>query len=412
MGGREGEWAGSEPADRHFQLRHRSIPPDNRLWDFTSLEAHATMSDIERDLLPEGLEDRLLQSAVAATRIMRALLDVLDANGYDRVRPPLIEFEKSLASRMDGVQPRRMFRFIDPVSLRTLALRSDITPQVGRIAASGLADAPRPLRLSYAGQVAVIKADALDPRRERLQVGAELVGSDSVSASGEMVAMAIEAVKAAGATGVSVDFTLPDLVDTLAEKALPLAAEQVDAVRRELDAKDAGGLKSAGGEAYLPLLYATGPFESAIEKLAEIDAGGVLASRIEGLRQIAKRVAGSARLTLDPSERHGFEYQSWFGFTIYAEGIRGALGRGGTYRILGPGEPATGFSLYPDPLIDAATNGAAMRDSLFLPLGHDADAAAKLRGEGWRTIAALSDSDDAAALGCTHVLQGGEAKPL
>jgi ATP phosphoribosyltransferase regulatory subunit len=235
-----------------------------------------------------------------------------------------------------------------------------------------------------------------------------------VAAAGEIVAMAIEAVKAAGGTGISVDFTLPDLVDTLAEKALPLAADQIEAVRRELDSKDAGGLKAAGGEAYLHLLYATGPFDEAIEKLAAIDAGGALASRIAGLREIAARVDGSARITLDPSERHGFEYQSWFGFTIYAEGVRGALGRGGTYRIrddASGGEPAIGFSLYPDPLIDAATGGEA-REALFLPLGHDAAAAAKLRADGWRTIAALSEADDAKPLGCTHILEDGAVRSL
>ena len=97
------------------------------------------------------------------------------------------------------------------------------------------------------------------------------------------------------------------------------------------------GWSAAGGEAYLPLLYATGPFDAAIEQLATIDAGGALASRIAALREIAARVSGAARLTLDPSERHGFEYQTWFGFTLFAEGVRGALGRGGTYRILGHG---------------------------------------------------------------------------
>jgi len=370
------------------------------------------MSDSDRDLLPEGLEDRLPQGAAAATRIVRAVLDVMDSHGYDRVRPPLVEFEKSLAARMAGIQPRRMFRFIDPGSLRMLALRSDITPQVGRIAETGLADAPRPLRLAYAGQVATIRADALDPRRERLQLGAELIGSDSVAAAAEIVSLAIEAVSAAGASGISVDFTLPDLVDTLAAKTFPLERGQVEAVRRELDAKDAGGLKEAGGEAYLLLLYATGPFDEAIEKLAAIDAGGALASRIAGLREIAARVGGAARLTLDPSERHGFEYQSWFGFTLYAEGVRGALGRGGTYRISTGDEPATGFSLYPDPLIDAAAGEAAQRDCVFLPLGHDSGAAAKLRAEGWRTIAALSAEDDPKALGCTHVLDGNESRDL
>ncbi len=371
------------------------------------------MQETDRDLLPEGLVDRLPQGAGVAVRVKRVVLDVMEGHGYDRVLTPLIEFEKSMASRMAGVQPRRMFRFVDPASLRTLALRSDITVQVGRISATSLAAAPRPLRLCYSGQVLTIKGDRLDPARERLQLGAELIGSDSVAAAAEIVAVAIEALQAAGAQGISVDFTLPDLVDTLAEKALPLPAESIAAVRRELDAKDAGGLVAAGGEAYLPLLYAIGPFERAVEQLAEIDAGGgALASRIAGLREIAARIAGKARITLDPSERHGFEYQSWFGFTIYAEGVAGALGRGGTYRILGQDEPATGFSLYPDPLIDALANGGGRRDMLFLPFGHDEETAARLRAVGWRTVAALSDGDDAAALGCTHRLEGGEAVSL
>jgi ATP phosphoribosyltransferase regulatory subunit len=370
------------------------------------------MQDTDRDLLPEGLEDRLPQSAAVAARVARAALDVMDGHGYDRVQPPSMEFEKSLASRMAGVQPRRMFRFVDPTSLRTLALRSDMTPQVGRISATGLAQAARPLRLCYAGQVVTIKGDGLDPTRERLQLGAELIGTDTVAAAAEIVAMAIEALQAAGARNVSVDFTLPDLVDTLAEKALPLAAENVEAVRRELDAKDAGGLVAVGGEAYLPLLYAIGPFDSAIERLAAIDAGGALATRIAALREIAGRVSGMARLTLDPSERHGFEYQTWFGFTFYAEGVSGPLGRGGTYRILGKDEPAIGFSLYPDPLIDMLAAVEPKRDTLFLPLGHDAAAAARLRAVGWRTVAAMSEGDDAKALGCTHRLEQGEALAL
>jgi ATP phosphoribosyltransferase regulatory subunit len=368
------------------------------------------MIDPAADLLPEGLEDRLPQSAAAAARIERAVLDVLDAHGYDRVRPPLIEFEGSMARRMDGVRTRNLFRFVDPKSLRTLAVRSDMTPQVGRIAATGLAGKPRPLRLCYAGQVARIAGDQLDPRRENLQLGAELIGSDTVAAAAEVVELAIAALEAAGAPALSVDFTLPDLVDTLAAEEFPLDTEQVRGVRRELDAKDAGALREAGGEAYLPLLYATGPFEEAIAKLAAVDAGGALASRIDGLKQIASRVAGRARLTLDPSERHGFEYQSWFGFTIYAEGVRGALGRGGTYRIGGSDEVATGFSLYPEELVEAVKAAEPGRRTVFLPLGHDARAAQRLRAEGWRTIAALSEGDQAGALGCSHRLEDGIPK--
>ena len=302
------------------------------------------------DLLPVGLEDALPARARAITNAKRAMLDAMDSHGYDRVRPPLVEFEHSLAGRMDGVATRRMVRFTDPDSLRTLALRSDMTVQVGRIAATGMASAPRPLRLCYAGDVALLRADQLDPARQRLQLGAELIGADSVAAASEVVSVAIDALRAAGVTNISIDFTLPDLVDTLAETSLPLDADKRAAVRRELDTKDAGGLREAGGEAYLPLLYATGLFDEAIDKLSALDAGGALASRIEGLRAIATTIGDRARVTLDPTERHGFEYQSWFGFTLYGEGARGALGRGGTYTIKGSDEAATGFSLYMDPL--------------------------------------------------------------
>ncbi|WP_379549412.1 ATP phosphoribosyltransferase regulatory subunit [Qipengyuania sp. DGS5-3] len=366
------------------------------------------------DLLPEGLEDALPARASAISHALRSILDAMDGHGYDRVRPPLVEFEKSLAGRMDGVQTRRMVRFTDPVSLRTLALRSDMTVQVGRIAATVLGDAPRPLRLCYAGEVASIRADQLNPSRQRLQTGAELVGSDTSAAASEVLMVAIEALEAAGVSGISVDFTLPDLVDVLAQEALPLSETATEAVRRELDTKDAAGLAAVeGGEAYLPLLYAAGSFEEAIERLAAIDAKGALASRIAGLRDIATKVSDRARLTLDPSERHGFEYQTWFGFTLYAEGARGALGRGGTYSIKGSDEAATGFSLYVEPVLQALGGGnAAQRKTLFLPLGHDAAAAAAHRADGWRTIAALTEADDPTILGCTHRLDGDAATSL
>ncbi len=370
------------------------------------------------DLLPEGLEDRLPAEAARISAAMRACLDVLDAHGYDRVRPPLLEFEASLAGRMAGAgagsfggEGRAMFRFVDPASLRMLALRSDITPQIGRIASTSLKGAARPLRLAYCGDTALIRASQLDPARERLQLGAELIGSDSVAAASEAVMLAVEAMKAAGLTGISVDFTLPDLVDTLAAHALPLAPEQVEAVRRELDTKDAGGLRAAGGAAYLPLLYATGPFTEALAALRAVDAGGALKSRLDGLAAIAAAVSDTARITLDPTERHGFEYQTWFGFTLYADGLRRAAGRGGTYRIAGSDEAATGFTLYLDRLADAAPQPEAAK-LVWLPLGHDRAAAARLRAEGWRTVAQLAEGDGAAALGCGYVLDGDGVRAL
>ncbi len=370
------------------------------------------MSETNPDILPAGLADLLPPRAEQAARLTRNAMDVLAGHGYDRVSPPLVEYERSLASRMQGTGRQHLFRMVDPSSMRTLAIRSDITVQVGRVATTLMASAPRPLRLSYAGQVLRIASDQLAPERERLQIGAELIGHDNIAAAQEIVRIAIEALAQAGVSGITVDLTLPDLVDTLAGTAFPLAPAQISAVRRELDMKDAGGLTALGADAYLPLLYAMGPFEAAIASLAAIDAGGVLASRITALRQIVAGLPGDVTVTLDPTERHGFEYQSWFGFSLYADGCAGVLGRGGTYSIpdgKGGEEVATGFSLYPDGLLDMALAGDdGSSGKLFLPLGHDRAVAARLRAIGWRTLAALTEGDHAVVLGCTHRLDGSE----
>ena len=131
-------------------------------------------------LLPEGLRDRLPAQAEAASRVTRALVDAMRAHGYGRVSPPLAEFRETLGGD-DDRSSRDLLRFTDPVSQRTLALRPDITRQVGRIATSLLAKAPRPLRLCYAGQIVKLRASQLRPAREMLQVGAELIGSDGVA---------------------------------------------------------------------------------------------------------------------------------------------------------------------------------------------------------------------------------------
>ena len=244
------------------------------------------------------------------------------------------------------------------------------------------------------------------------QIGAELIGRDSAAAAAEIVALAVEALVAAGATGITVDLTLPDLVETLALGPLPLDAREAGQVRALLDAKDAGGLAASGAIGYLPLIEAAGSFPEAIARLGAFDTSGALSSRIAALETIAARLHGIATVTLDPTERHGFEYQSWLGFSLFADGLTGEIGRGGAYTILhedGREEPAVGFSIYPDPLLDLVAPECAPR-RLFLPLGHDRAAAARLRAEGWVTVAALDERCEPA--GCTHMLDGQDPKRI
>ncbi|WP_206366479.1 ATP phosphoribosyltransferase regulatory subunit [Sphingomonas gei] len=361
-------------------------------------------------LLPEGFHDRLPPAADAATGLEARVLGVARLYGYEQVDPPLVEFADELASRLKAGGVRDAVRFVDPVSQRTLAIRPDLTAQIGRIAATRMGHHPRPVRLSYAGAVVKLSASELNPQRAMRQMGCELIGLDTVAAAIEVVRVAIEALQAAGVSGIALDFTLPDLVDTLARELDP---PTLNTLRDRLDAKDAGGVAAIDAR-WLPLIEAAGPFDAAMARLRAIDAGNALASRLDALAQIAASVNGQAALTLDPTERHGFEYQSWLGFSIFARGVRGEIGRGGTYTILhgdGHEEPAVGFSLFTDPILDAGLS-VDERRRLFLPFGTPAIEGTRLRAQGWVTVAALEAGDTPEAQLCTHVLGDGGPRTL
>jgi ATP phosphoribosyltransferase regulatory subunit len=359
-------------------------------------------------LLPEGLRDRLPPQAQALASLVRTLTDVCAAQGYERVAPPLIEYETSLASG----SARERLRFTDPVSQMTLALRSDITGQVGRIAVTRLAGQARPLRLMYAGQVLRVRGDQLSPERERTQAGAELIGSDSPAAAAELLQLAISALATAGVTRLSVDLTMPSLVADLAAAGWPLGRASLAQVQALLDGKDIGALRALGADAYVPLIAAAGPVQAAIIALKQLDLPDLVLNRLDRIAALAAGLDG-VHVTLDPTERHGFEYQTWLGFSLFGAGLAAELGRGGAYGVARPdgsSEPAIGFSLYVDGLVDLGLGLEAQR-RILLPLGTPASVGAALRADGWITVAALDADADAGALGCSHVWQAGAAVP-
>ena len=101
-----------------------------------------------RALLPAGLRDLLPPDAETEASAVEALMEVFASHGYQRVQPPLLEFEDSLLAGSGAAVSEQTFRLMDPVSQRMMGLRADTTPQVARIATTRLARAPRPLRLS------------------------------------------------------------------------------------------------------------------------------------------------------------------------------------------------------------------------------------------------------------------------
>ncbi len=378
-------------------------------------------------LLPTGMHDLLPPEAEIEAQVVSKLMATLAAHGYQRVKPPLVEFEETLLSGAGAAMATATFRTMDPGSHRMVAMRADMTPQIARIAATRLGNAPRPLRLSYAGQVLRVKGSEIRPERQIGQVGAELIGAAGPVADVEAIAIAGEALEALGVPHLSVDITLPTLVAAVTE-AFAIPDRQTGALRAALDHKDAAAVAATAGEAgelLGQLLAAAGPAAAALAALDHLKLP--TRARAEQLRlgAVLDGLAAAApglKVTVDPVENRGFEYHTGISFTFFAGGVAacgsgGELGRGGRYQAGDPAalEPATGFTLYTDTILRTLPDGPLSR-RLLLPLGTDRGHAHILRERGWITVSALEPTADwraeARRLGCTHVLVDGEPQGL
>ena len=382
----------------------------------------------DRALLPAGSRDVLPPEAAHEAEIVARLLARVSAHGYQRVEPPLIEFEDSLLRGAGADLATDSFRLMDPVSRRMMALRADITPQIARIATTRLANAPRPLRLCYAGDVLRVKGTQLRPERQFGQVGVELVGAPQTAADAEVILLAVDALSAIGIDRLSVDLGSPMLVPALCA-GLDLDGEAGGALRQALDRKDEAAVAEAAGvhgELFAALLEAAGPADEALAAIAGLDLPPRAREEADRLAEVGAKVGGAdvggkgadLQLTIDPVENRGFEYHTGITFTLFAPGVRGELGSGGRY-LAGPdGEPATGFTLYLTSVMRAAPAPAPAR-LVYLPAGANAAEAARLRADGWVTVAGLEDGQskgdseaEARRLGCGHMLRGGKPVAL
>ena len=378
-------------------------------------------------LLPTGMYDLLPPEAEIEARIMARLMATLTAHGYEWVKPPLVEFEDTLLSGVGAAMAASTFRIMDPASHRMIGVRADMTPQIARIAATRLADAPRPLRLSYAGQVLRVTGSEIRPERQVGEVGAELIGAAGPAADVEAIAVAGEALAAIGVPHLSVDITLPTLVPAVAE-AYGIPDVRAAALRAALDHKDTAAVAAIAGEAgelLGHLLAAAGPAASTLAALDCLDLPARarierarLGTVLDGLSAAAPKL----KVTVDPVENRGFEYHTGISFTFFAGssgtlGPLGELGRGGRYQAGYPAapEPATGFTLYTDTILRTLPHAGALA-RLLLPFGADSARARELREAGWITVAALEPVGnwraEARRLGCSHVLERDEPVAL
>ena len=172
---------------------------------------------------PTGVHPLLTEETARRRRIEARFVDAFNAAGFEEVVLPIIDYVEPYASLVDSAAAKQSYRFIDREG-DLVAIRADFTPMLARALAPSIAPETSPLRLFYRGDVIHVEASRLGANRELFQIGAEIVGDDSIEADVAMLRLAAGLVNE------------PAVVYNDASIAASLIA-QSDAVRDALAAK-------------------------------------------------------------------------------------------------------------------------------------------------------------------------------
>src|SRR4051812_29797753 len=145
---------------------------------------------------PTGVHPLLREETARRRRIEARFVDAFAAAGFEEVVLPIIDYVEPYASLVDSAAAKQSYRFVDREG-DLVAIRADFTPMLARALAPSIVDDDLPLRVYYRGDVIRVEASRLGANRELFQIGAEIVGDDSIDADVAMLRLASQLVPAA-----------------------------------------------------------------------------------------------------------------------------------------------------------------------------------------------------------------------
>ena len=362
------------------------------------------MSDIDRWILPDGVEELLPRQAEPLEKIRRNVLDLFHSWGYELVAPPLIEYIESLLVGTGNDLDLQTFKLTDQVTGRLLGVRADMTPQVARIDAHCL-NRDCPVRLCYIGEVLRTRSTGFIRTRSPLQVGAELYGHDGIGSDVEILSLMAATLAAVGLSEVHIDLGHVGIFRALARDA-GLTTDQEQSLFTSLQRKARPEITEQLARYDInrklsQMLMALADLNGGDEVLTGArrllkDAGTGVQSALENLERIATKArqrVPDVPLHFDLAELRGYRYQTGVVFAAFVPGHGEEIARGGRYddigKAFGRARPATGFSLDLKTLIALTDTVAGLPSAIMAP--HVSDAALfaavdQLRQQGERVI--------------------------
>lgn len=286
--------------------------------------------------------------------------------GYHDIQTPMFEYFDVFRKEVGTIPSRDLYKFFDKEG-NTLALRPDITPSVARAAATLFGEEELPIRLCYTGNTFINHSSYQGRLREVTQMGAELIGDDSVEADAEMLSMVIESLLAVGVKEFQINVGNVDFFRSLIEDA-HLDEEAQERVIELINNRNYFGVEEyldsimvtrSAKEAFVGLNELTGGIEvlAAAKNIAPNSAGIMAVKRLERIYHILTMYGVEKYVTFDLSMTGNYGYYTGIIFRGYTYGSGDAIVKGGRYDHLlekfGKNSPSIGFAIVVDELMNA-----------------------------------------------------------
>ncbi|NKB81007.1 MAG: ATP phosphoribosyltransferase regulatory subunit [Nitrospirales bacterium] len=322
----------------------------------------------ERSLIPIGTATLLPDAAHRIRHLEQTFFHCIGTWGYREIIPPTFEFLDVLSAGLPADALEKCFKFADWTTGRILVLRPDVTAQMARIVAMGMAGHGTPLRLSYRTTVFRYEPEHAGREREIFQVGVELIGEDTPACDAEILTLLIESLKALGLTDFTVSLGHVGFYQgLLARSGLSESGRQ--AAELAAAGKDIPKLEHVLAKERVPRHEARVILETLCRygRKEILGWGKSIAGRdrfltgpIDRLSQVyhfLEQAGVAEHLLIDLGEFRGFQYYDGLVFDVFSAHLGSALGGGGRYNHLigrfGHNLPSTGFALDVDRIVSA-----------------------------------------------------------
>ncbi|MGB9679238.1 MAG: ATP phosphoribosyltransferase regulatory subunit [Thermoanaerobacteraceae bacterium] len=304
--------------------------------------------------LPDGVQDFLPDEYAIKHAVEEKIRKTFISFGYKDIMPPTFEYSSNFSVLFDE---NNLYRFFDKKG-NILALRPDVTSQIGRIVSTKLKD-KYPIKLCYVANVFRYEDTQSGKMREFTQAGVELIGLNQEESDAEVIALSIEALRTLGLKDFKVEIGQAQIFNGIIEN-INLGKEETIQLREFLEQKNQSAIETFIKEKKikddkarllieLPLLFGDENIILKVKKLYNIPKLNDSLDYLLKVYKILKDFGLSKYISFDLGMVQNLNYYTGIIFRCFIKGIGYAIYTGGRYdnllSVYGKNIPATGFAI-------------------------------------------------------------------